>query len=121
MKFVVKSSDINSKLVILEVNEFAIYNTEQEISDLLQKAEIKTQVHYHLGSVNDEAILNRIFREYKIEIIYHAAAYKHVPILEDNIIAGITNNVFGTNFWQILQIVLALKNLSLFLQIKQCG
>ena len=85
-----------AKLVILEVNEFAIYNTEQEISDLLQKAEIKTQVHYHLGSVNDEVILNRIFREYKIEIIYHAAAYKHVPILEDNIIAGITNNVFGT-------------------------
>jgi FlaA1/EpsC-like NDP-sugar epimerase/ADP-ribose pyrophosphatase YjhB (NUDIX family) len=84
------------KLVILELNELALYNLEQEISELLAKAELKTQFYYHLGSVTDETVLSRIFSEHKIDIVYHAAAYKHVPIVEDNVIAGVTNNVFGT-------------------------
>ena len=48
------------------MNEFAIYNTK-EISDFT-KAEIKTQVHYHLGSVNDEVIFNRIFENIKLRL-----------------------------------------------------
>ena len=84
------------KLVILELGEFALYTLEQEISELLLKTGLKTQIYYNLGSVLDEAVLSRIFNEHKIDIIYHAAAYKHVPIVEDNVIAGITNNVFGT-------------------------
>lgn len=84
------------KLVVLELSEFALYSLEQEISDLLAKTGLKTQIYYVLGSVNDAAVLSRIFNERKIDIIYHAAAYKHVPIVEDNVIAGIKNNVFGT-------------------------
>ena len=84
------------KLVILELNEFALYSLEQEISDLLAKTGLKTQIDYFLGSVTEEATLSRIFKDQKIDIVYHAAAYKHVPIVEDNVIAGITNNVFGT-------------------------
>ncbi|MDA8740329.1 polysaccharide biosynthesis protein [Rhodobacteraceae bacterium] len=84
------------KLVVFELNELALYTIEQEISEFMANAEYKTQVDYHLGSVTDEAILSRIFKQQKIDIIYPAAAYKHVPIIEDNIIAGITNNVFGT-------------------------
>ena len=84
------------KLVILELSEFALYTLEQEISELMAKTGLKTQVEYNLGSVIDAAVLSRIFNEQKIDIIYHAAAYKHVPIVEDNINAGITNNVFGT-------------------------
>ena len=84
------------RLVVLELNELALYTIEQEISELISKAEYKTEVYYSLGSVTDEVILSRIFNEQKIDIVYHAAAYKHVPIVEDNIIAGITNNVFGT-------------------------
>ena len=84
------------KLVVLELNEFALYKLEQEISPLLAKVKNSTRIDYHLGSVCDEAILSGIFREQKIDIVYHAAAYKHVPIVEDNIIAGITNNVLGT-------------------------
>ena len=84
------------KLVVLELSEFALYSLEQEISDLLAKTGLKTQIDYVLGSVNDAAVLSRIFNERKIDIVYHAAAYKHVPIVEENVIAGITNNVFGT-------------------------
>ena len=84
------------KLVVLELNEFALYSLEQEISDLLAKTGLKTQIDYVLGSVNDAAVLSRIFNERNIDIVYHAAAYKHVPIVEDNVIAGIKNNVFGT-------------------------
>ena len=84
------------KLVVFELSEFALYTLEQEISELLAKAGLKTQVTYNLGSVADEAVLSRIFNEHRIDIVYHAAAYKHVPILEDNVISGVTNNVFGT-------------------------
>ena len=84
------------KLIILELNEFALYTLEQEISEFLVNAKTKIQVYYHLGSVTDEIILNRVFKEQKIDIVYHTAAYKHVPIVEENIIAGINNNVFGT-------------------------
>lgn len=84
------------KLVILEINEFALYMLEQELSGLMPIAEKNIQVHYYLGSVADEKILNQVFKEHKINVVYHAAAYKHVPILEDNIIAALSNNVFGT-------------------------
>lgn len=84
------------KLVILELNEFALYNLEQEILGFSAKEECKTQCYYYLGSVTDEAILTKIFNEQNIQIVYHAAAYKHVPIVENNIIVGIKNNVFGT-------------------------
>lgn len=84
------------KLVILELNELALYSLEQEISELLAKTGLKTQVNYQLGSVTDEAVLSVLFKKHRIDVVYHAAAYKHVPIVEDNVIAGITNNVFGT-------------------------
>ena len=84
------------KLVILEISEFALYTLEQEISRLSIKAGLTTQIDYKLGSVTDASVLSKIFKEQKIDIVYHAAAYKHVPIVEDNVIAGITNNVFGT-------------------------
>lgn len=81
------------KLVVLELNEFALYTLEQELSS---KAGSITQFDYYLGSVTDEAVLSTIFNERNIDIVYHAAAYKHVPIVEYNVIAGIKNNVFGT-------------------------
>lgn len=84
------------KLIILEVNELALYTLEQEISELLLTIETEIQVAYYLGSVTDDVILTNVFQDHKIDIVYHAAAYKHVPIVEENIIAGIQNNVFGT-------------------------
>ena len=87
-----------AKLIVLELSELALYTLEQEISEVLPKLGVTTQVNYILGSVTDEAVLTRIFNDHGIEIVYHAAAYKHVPIVEDNVTAGIKNNVFGTKY-----------------------
>ena len=57
---------------------------------------IRTEISYVLGSVNDDSVLNNIFDFHNINQVYHAAAYKHVPILENNITVRIINNVFGT-------------------------
>ncbi len=84
------------KLIVLELNEFALYSLEQEFSEQMNQQVPKTDIVYLLGSITDKVILNSIFNDYFIDNVYHAAAYKHVPIVEENIVAGIFNNVFGT-------------------------
>jgi FlaA1/EpsC-like NDP-sugar epimerase/ADP-ribose pyrophosphatase YjhB (NUDIX family) len=83
-------------LLILELNELALYELEHELSQIMEHSENKVEISYFLGSVGDETILKNIFENHCLDIIYHAAAYKHVPIIEENIVAGIMNNVFGT-------------------------
>ncbi len=78
-------------LVLLDISEPALFDIEQ---DLLQ-TEFK-EISCYLGSVTDDALLSKIFKENKIDSVFHAAAYKHVPMVEKNPIAGIVNNVEGT-------------------------
>jgi FlaA1/EpsC-like NDP-sugar epimerase len=80
------------RLVLLERNEFALYNVEIELSEKYPEVEIVPC----LSSVTNQSRLEEIFSHYQVEIIYHAAAYKHVPLVEANIQEGIINNVFGT-------------------------
>lgn len=79
-------------LVLFDVSEFALYRIERELS--INYANV-TKVDI-LGSVTDEYLVDSVVKNYKINTIYHAAAYKHVPIVEFNPIVGIKNNVFGT-------------------------
>lgn len=83
-------------LIVLDSNEFAIYNLGQELSESFNTSISNAQVIFRLGSVTDKSTLSAIFEQFSIDLVYHAAAYKHVPIVEENISAGITNNVFGT-------------------------
>jgi len=76
------------KLIILERSELALYQIDQELKD--------QNVIPVLGSVNDVKRLDLIIRKYSVESIYHAAAFKHVPIVENNLTEGIKNNIFGT-------------------------
>lgn len=84
-------------LVLFELNEFALYSIEQ---DLLNRSKSlpggATRVLPILGSVTDQARLERVVEQFKIETIYHAAAYKHVPMVEKNPCEGVANNIFGT-------------------------
>lgn len=80
-------------LILLDQSEFALYTIEQEMSITFPEL-AKLNV---LGSVTDEVLIDTIFKNYKINTIYHAAAYKHVPIVEFNPIVGIKNNVIGTH------------------------
>lgn len=84
-------------IVLYELTELALYTIDQELRELLkggEKALIK--VIPILGSVCDRERLNEVFMKYDIHTVYHAAAYKHVPLVEGNIFQGIRNNIFGT-------------------------
>ncbi|MBN2689182.1 MAG: polysaccharide biosynthesis protein [Gammaproteobacteria bacterium] len=86
----------NPKVLILyELSEFALYTIEHE---LLKSGVLSTtKMVPILGSVLDGAKLGRVIQNFKVDTIYHAAAYKHVPIVEHNIQEGIVNNTFGTH------------------------
>lgn len=78
-------------LILLEVSEHALYQIERELNPV-KSCEIVTS----LGSVNNAALVSRLLSEYGVHTIYHAAAHKHVPIVEANILEGTRNNVFGS-------------------------
>ena len=83
-------------LVLYEQSEFALYSIEQEIQQLLRSKPYKLPILPVLGSVQDGARVQSILSCYGIQTVYHAAAYKHVPIVEFNVTEGVRNNVFGT-------------------------
>ncbi len=92
-------------LILFELSEVALYEISMEIEELnerLHKNEAgrtvgdATRVVQVLGSVQDRKLVIRTIEELGVEVIYHAAAYKHVPIVEANPFAGLQNNTFGT-------------------------
>lgn len=86
------------RLVLLEISEPALYEIELEIREAIAAQPEKygrTEVIAVLGSVLDESLVRHIISSNGIQTIYHAAAYKHVPIVEQNVVAGILNNTFG--------------------------
>ncbi|MEZ9553297.1 polysaccharide biosynthesis protein [Vibrio breoganii] len=87
----------NPKSIILfELNEYNLYRIDQELRTTLERIKSNCKLVTCLGSVQNENRLTNIMKVHTVETIYHAAAYKHVPIVEDNIVEGIRNNVFGT-------------------------
>lgn len=81
-------------LLLLELNEFALYQISQELQ-ASEKAQ-KTAIYPLQGSVQDPERIDEILATWKPDIIYHAAAYKHVPLVERNPVPGLANNVWGT-------------------------
>lgn len=79
------------KLLLLDTSEFALYEIERELRHLDGPEIIPI-----LGSVTDERLLRRFIRTHAVEVLYHAAAYKHVPLVEENVLEAVRNNVFGT-------------------------
>lgn len=83
-------------LVLYEMSELALYSIEEELTGTVKRFEAAAHIIPILGSVQDEVRLDAVMKAFKIQTIYHAAAYKHVPIVEENVVEGIRNNVFGT-------------------------
>ena len=77
------------QLVVIDMSELNIFNLRKKIKDF-------KKVDIFLGSLLDKNFLNRIFQKYNFDTIFHAAAYKHVSIVEDNMLYGIMNNVYST-------------------------
>lgn len=87
-----------SMLVLMDVSEAALYEIETEIKDLAAKIETgmaSPKVHGVLGSVLDRQLVNETIAMHDVKTIFHAAAYKHVPIVQHNAAVGLQNNTFG--------------------------
>ncbi len=80
-------------LLIYDQSEFGVFTMEQEF---VKRQGASDQIRYFVADILDETTLDRVFSEYQPHIVFHAAAYKHVPLMEDNPQAAITNNVLGT-------------------------
>jgi len=80
-------------LILFELSEFALYTIDRELSDISMP---NIEILPILGSVNNRNRLTCIFKKFGVQTIYHAAAYKHVPMVEFNNAEGVSNNIFGT-------------------------
>lgn len=84
-----------ASLVVLEANEYALYQINKTLSETMGEG-----VHAYLGSVTHAEQVREILQRHQIHTLYHAAAHKHVPLVEGNILEGVRNNVFGT--WTLM-------------------
>ena len=80
------------KLILLELNEFALYKVNEELKNIAQNLKIIPL----LLNIQNSSRVEEVFKTFKVDTVYHAAAYKHVPLVEENICESIKNNVFGT-------------------------
>lgn len=85
-----------TQLILYERSEFALYSIEQELARFIKESGLATKLTPVLGSVCNRQRVWALFERYGIQTIYHAAAFKHVPIVETNVYEGIRNNVEGT-------------------------
>jgi FlaA1/EpsC-like NDP-sugar epimerase len=81
-------------IVLYEVSEIALYTIERKLAELAEGT--GTRIVAVLGSVMDSRLARTVMIEHKVDIVFHTAAYKHVPLVEANPIAGLANNVLGT-------------------------
>lgn len=79
------------RLVLFEANEFALYQVERELAVVKDRSIVPV-----LGSITDDANVRHTIESHRVQVVFHAAAHKHVPLVEANVIEGIRNNVFGT-------------------------
>ncbi|EGV35040.1 polysaccharide biosynthesis protein [Neisseria weaveri] len=87
-----------SKLILFELSEFSLYSIDKELNEMKAAAGFNVEILPLLGSVQNYERMREIMTAYKVDTVYHAAAYKHVPMVEFNTIEGIRNNVYGTLF-----------------------
>jgi FlaA1/EpsC-like NDP-sugar epimerase len=85
-----------ARLVLLDISEAALYTIDQALRDTVHRQSIDVEVIALIGSAHHQARIKDVLETYEVDTVYHAAAYKHVPLVEYNMIEGVHNNVFGT-------------------------
>ena len=85
-------------LVLFELSEFGLYSIERELTSICASEELDVEIIPLLGSVQRQHRLQAVMKHLHIQTVYHAAAYKHVPLVEYNVVEGVRNNIFGTLF-----------------------
>jgi FlaA1/EpsC-like NDP-sugar epimerase len=84
------------RLVLFEMSELALYNIERELRTVAEQNSLTVELVGLIGNGHHKLRMREIFLAYRVQTVYHAAAYKHVPIVEQNVIEGIYNNVIST-------------------------
>ena len=86
------------KLLLIDINEYSLYKISSELGEIKKAAKAKKHIEIIplLASVQDKNRITDIVKAWRPDTFYHAAAYKHVPLVEENLCEGIKNNVFGT-------------------------
>ena len=87
-----------AKIILFELSEYALYAIDKELQSVVNEHQLTVEVIPLLGSVQRINRLENVMTSFAVETIYHAAAYKHVPLVENNIVEGVRNNVFGTMY-----------------------
>ncbi|WP_440054142.1 polysaccharide biosynthesis protein [Pseudoalteromonas sp. T1lg65] len=87
-----------AKLVLFEVSEYALYSIEKELNQLALSKNSLTEIVPVMGSVQRINRIETCMKAFGVQTVYHAAAYKHVPLVEQNVVEGVRNNVFGTYY-----------------------
>lgn len=84
------------RLVLFEISELALYTVHKELRLIAEREGLEVEIIPLIGSVHHKARVREILNSFSVDTVYHAAAYKHVPIVEENMVEGIYNNVYGT-------------------------
>ena len=86
------------QLILFEQSEYGLYEIEKELSEYIFKTRSKVKLYPIMGSVQRINRVENVMKSFGVHTIYHAAAYKHVPLVEHNVVEGVRNNVFGTYY-----------------------
>lgn len=84
------------RLILLEISELALYNVERELREIAASEELSVELVPLLGDAGHHQRVREVLGSFGVQTVYHAAAYKHVPIVEHNIVEGVHNNVIAT-------------------------
>ena len=87
-----------TKLILFEQSEFALYSIEKELNEYICNNALELELIPIMGSVQRINRLETVMKTFGVHTVYHAAAYKHVPLVEHNVVEGVRNNVFGTYY-----------------------
>ncbi|EMB7843707.1 polysaccharide biosynthesis protein [Vibrio vulnificus] len=85
-------------LILFELSEYGLYEIDKELSGMVEATQLEVEIIPLLGSVQRINRLSATMRAFGVQTVYHAAAYKHVPLVEYNVVEGVRNNVFGTYY-----------------------
>lgn len=87
-----------TKLVLFELSEYGLYAIDRELQELAENLQVNVEIVPLIGSVQRVNRLENVMKAFNVDTVYHAAAYKHVPLVENNTVEGVRNNIFGTMY-----------------------
>jgi FlaA1/EpsC-like NDP-sugar epimerase len=85
-----------AKLILFELSELVLYNIDMELRSMIEHEDLEIELVPVLGTVTDSRQVRKLMMKHGVQVVLHAAAYKHVPLVEVNPLTGLVNNVFGT-------------------------